>query len=84
MTPDLTHLSLQQQPTSSTEIVTVGNGQELPVTHVGNGELCTSSHTFKLDGILRVPNLSSNLLSVHKFCLQNNAFCYFDAYRFSI
>ena len=26
----------------------------------------------------------SNLLSVHKLCLQNNAFCYFDAYKFSI
>ena len=84
VTPDLAHLSLQQQPTSGTETVTVGNGQELLVTHIGNGELCASSHTFKLDGILRVPDLSSNLLSIHKLCLQNNAFCYFDADRFSI
>ena len=64
--------------------MTVGNGQELPVTYIGNGELCTSSHNFKLDGILRVPNLASKLLFVHKLCLQNNAFYYFDAYRFSI
>ena len=34
--------------------MTAGNGQELPITHIGNGELCTSSHNFKLDGILRV------------------------------
>ena len=46
--------------------------------------MCTSSHNFRLDGILRVPDLASNLLSVHKLYLQNNAFCYFDAYRFSI
>ena len=52
--------------------MTVGNGQELPVTHIGNGELCTSSHNFKLDGILWVPNPASNLLLVHKPCLQNN------------
>ena len=45
---------------------------------------CTSSHNFKFDGILRVPDLASNLLSVHKLCLQNNTFYYFDAYRFSI
>ena len=61
VTPNLAHLSLQQQPPSSIEIVIVFNGQELPVTHIGNGELCTSSHTFKLDGILRVLDLSSNL-----------------------
>lgn len=62
----------------------MGNGQELPITHIGSGELCTSSHNFRLDGILQVPNLASNLLSVHKLCLQNNVFCYFDAYKFSI
>ena len=84
VTPNLANLSLQQQPTSGIKTVTVGNGQELPVTHIGSGELCTSSHNFRLDGILRVPDLASNLLSVHKLCLQNNAFCYFDAYRFSI
>ena len=62
----------------------MGNGQELPVTHIGSGKLCTSSHNFRLDGILRVLDFASNLLSVHKLCLQNNACCYFDAYRFSI
>ena len=31
-----------------------------------------------------MPNLASNLLSVHKLCLQNNAFCYFDAHKFFI
>ena len=84
VTPDLANLSLQQQPTPGSETVTVGNGQELPVTHIGSGELCSSSHNFRPDGILRVPDLASNLLSVHKLCLQNNAACYFDAYRFSI
>ena len=81
--PELANLSLQKQPTSGTETVAVRNGQELPVTYIGNRELCTSSHNFK-HGILRVPDLASNLLSVHKLCLQNNAFYYFDAYRFSI
>ena len=84
VTPNLANLSLQQQPTTSSKTVTVDNGQELPVTHIGNGELCTSTHNFKLDGILRVPYLASNLLFVHKLCLHNNAFCYFNAYRFFI
>ena len=79
VTPDLSQLSLHQQPVAGTETVTAGNGQELPVTHVGHGELKISSHNFRLHNILRVPTLASNLLSVHKPCLQNNAFCYFDA-----
>ena len=84
VTPNLANLSLQQQPTSGSEAVTIGNGQELPVTHIGSGELCTFSHNFRLDGVLIIPDLASNLLSIHKLCLQNNACCYFDAYRFSI
>ena len=51
------------------ETVIVGNGQELLVTHVGHGELKTSTHNFRLNNILRVPDLASNLLSVHKLCL---------------
>lgn len=53
------------------------------MTHVGNGELSTSSHNFVLQNILRVPDLASNILSVHKLCLQNNAFFYFDSNQFS-
>ena len=83
ITPNLSQLSLAQQPATG-EFVIVGNGQDLPVTHIGNGKLITSSHNFCLNNILRVPRIASNLLSVHKLCLQNNAFCYFDAYRFLI
>lgn len=57
---------------------------ELLVTHIGNGKLLTPFHHFNLNNILRVPQIASNLLSVHKLCLQNNAFSYFDAHQFSI
>nr|POE55030.1 hypothetical protein CFP56_68006 [Quercus suber] len=36
ITPDLSQLSLTQQLTAG-ESVTVGNGQEFPVTHIVNG-----------------------------------------------
>ena len=64
--------------------MTIGNGQKLHVTHIGSGELRTTSHNLRLDGILKDPDLASNLLTVHKLCLQNNAFYYFDAYRFFV
>ena len=79
----MSQLSLAQQPTTA-KSVTVGNGQELLVTHIGNGKLITPSHNFCLNNILWVPQIASNLLFVHKLCLQNNVFCYFDAYQFSI
>ena len=84
VTPNLSQLSLHQQPVQGNETVIVGNGQELPVTHVGHGELQTSTHNFRLNNILRALDLASNLLSVHKLCLQNNAFCYFDVEKFTI
>ena len=84
VTPNLSQLSLLHQPVQGSKTVIVGNGQELLVTHIGNGELQTLAHNFKLDNILGVLDLASNLLSVHKLCLQNNAFCYFDAHKFLI
>ena len=84
VTPNLSQLSLMQQPIQGSETVTVGNGQELPITHFGSGELRTLTHNFRLDNILKVPDLASILLSVHKLFLQNNAFCYFDAHKFLI
>ena len=39
VTLNLSQLSLMQQPVQGLEAVTVGNGQELLVTHIGNGEL---------------------------------------------
>ena len=56
VTPDLSQLSLTSQAIAGHETVTVGNGQELPVTHIGNGKLQTPSHCFRLDNILRVPD----------------------------
>uniref|UniRef100_A0A2N9HH98 Integrase catalytic domain-containing protein n=1 Tax=Fagus sylvatica TaxID=28930 RepID=A0A2N9HH98_FAGSY len=67
-----------------TDQVTVGNGQSLPITHTGNSQLYASSHLFKLRKILHVPSMSSNLLSVHRFCKDNNASFYFDASKFRI
>ena len=54
VTLDLSPLSLTSQATASHETAIVGNGQELPMTHIGNAKLQTPSHCFRLDHILRV------------------------------
>uniref|UniRef100_A0A2N9HHM9 CCHC-type domain-containing protein n=1 Tax=Fagus sylvatica TaxID=28930 RepID=A0A2N9HHM9_FAGSY len=82
-TPDISHIP-DCHDYRGTDQVTVGNGQSLPITHTGNSQLYASSHLFKLRKILHVPSMSSNLLSVHRFCKDNNASFYFDASKFRI
>jgi hypothetical protein len=82
-TPDLANLpdsSLYNDP----QLVSVGNGQQLPISHIGNAQLYTSTYLFKLRNILRVPSMASNLLSVNKFCRDNHCAFYFDSDRFQI
>ena len=74
---------MHSEATTGNETIIIGNGQELLVTHAGNGKLLTLSHNFLLD-FLRVLDLTSNLLFVHKLCLQKNSFCYFDANQFLV
>lgn len=58
--------------------IVVGSGQSLPITHSGCGILKTPSSSIRLLELLRVPNISSNLLSVNRLCTDNN--CLFIFY----
>jgi hypothetical protein len=73
-----------QAPYQGQEQVSVGNGQNLPIQNIGNSQLHTKYHQFQLRNVLHVPRIASNLLSVHKLCLDNNCSCYFDAKKFLI
>jgi hypothetical protein len=82
-TSDLSVIQDHQDYTGG-DLATVGNGQATPITHIGNSQLKASSHFFKLRKILRVPSMSSNLLSVNKFCRDNNCCFHFNANQFKI
>ena len=83
LTANLNNLSVQSQY-KGPEQVTTGNGQSLPINHIGNTTLHTKYHNFILKNVLHVPRIAMNLLSVHKFYLHNNCFCYFDANEIKI
>ena len=83
LTANLNNLSVQSQYKGPDQ-VTVGNGQSLPINHIGNTTLHTKYHNFTLKNVLHVPRIALNLLSVHKFCLHNNCSCYFDANQIKI
>ena len=82
------HVNLNQlsfpQPYGGQDHLTVGNGQNLPITHIGNSLIPSSSSTLQLHNVLRVPSIASNLASVHKICQNNNCWCYFDKKTFCL
>ena len=83
LTANLNNLSLQSQYKGPEQVI-MGNGQSLPINHIGNGTLSTKYHNFILKNVLHVPRIAMNFLSVHKFCLDNNYSCHFDAHELKI
>jgi transposase InsO family protein len=83
LTANLNNLQVPA-PYKGTEQVSVGNGQSIPINNIGNGQLCTKFYNFRLQNLLHSPRISSNLLSVHKLCKDNNCSCYFDSNKFLI
>lgn len=64
-----------QHPFEGTNMITVGNGIGLSIQNNGHTSLLLDKHSFQLKNILHCPDASINLLSINKFCLDNN--CYF-------
>ena len=83
LTANLNSLSNQSQYKGPKQVI-VGNGQSLPINHIGNNTLHTKYHNFILKNVLYVPRIAMILLSVHKCCLHNNCSCYFDANQIKI
>jgi len=75
ITSELQNLTLHQQPYHGNDKVTVGNGGGLHITNTGSSMLATPESQFLLTNILHCPSASSNLLSIQRFCFDNN--CYF-------
>jgi len=73
---DLSKLTLQQ-PYQGTETVAVGNGNGLQIQNIGSSSFQTpnSNSIVHLNNILHCPEVSANLLSINKFCKDNN--CHF-------
>ena len=82
-TPDLHNLP-DNQAYTNTQLVSVGNGHQLPISHIGNSQLRTFAYLFHLHKVLRVPSMKSNLLSVQRSCRDNFCSFYFASHCFQI
>jgi hypothetical protein len=54
------------------------------ISHIGNSVLRTPHGSFDLNNILHVHSASKNLLSVHRFTLDNHVFVEFHPFFFLI
>ena len=75
ITPDLANLSIAHDYNGHDQLH-VGNGQGLQITHTSITSLPSSSGSFSLKNVLRVPQIVKNLLSVQIFVIDNS--CFFE------
>lgn len=68
------------KPYKGNDMIFVGNGNALPISHVGNACVFTKEGKFKLNDVLVVTHLKKNLLSVGKFTSDNS--CTFECTSF--
>jgi hypothetical protein len=84
VTSDLANLNLHADEYHGSEQIRVGNGKSLPIKHIGTTQLSTPTTTFRLNNVLHVPDISNNLLSVHKFTNDTNTFMEFHPSLFRV
>lgn len=83
VTSNLNALSFPK-PYNGQDPLPVGNGQNLPIKHIGNVQFPTQTLFFHLKNVLRVPSIASNLAFVHKIYHDNKCWYYFDESLLSI
>ncbi|KAI5350724.1 hypothetical protein L3X38_003615 [Prunus dulcis] len=75
MTSDPSLLS-HVQPCTGNDSIIVGNGNQLPISHIGKTTLSCFHGSLVLHDVLYVPAITKNLLSIQRFSRDNN--CYFE------
>jgi hypothetical protein len=56
------------------------NGSGMDITHIGNTIIPASTHNLVLNNVLHVPSTHKNLISVHRFTLDNDTFIEFHPF----
>jgi hypothetical protein len=81
ITSELDKLVIRKKYGGSDQVHTI-SGSGMPISHIGQGTTHSHDRDLILKDILHVPNTSKNLVSVHKFTYDNNAFFEFHPWYF--
>lgn len=83
VTVDLQNLALHA-PYDGTDELIIGDGTGLNISHTGSLTLSHYSSSLKLHNVLCVPSISRNIISISKFCADNNAVIEFSSNSFHV
>ena len=83
VTPDLASMT-GSEPYLGSDQLHVGDGKGLVISHISQSKLYTPKRTFILSNVLHVPHIKKPLLSVQKFCIDNNVFFEFHSSVFYV
>ena len=75
---------ISTSPYTGTDKVTIGNGKHLSISNIGSKQFHSHTHSFQLKKVFHVPFVSTNLISVAKFCSDNNALIEFHSNAFFV
>jgi hypothetical protein len=71
-------------PYTSMDQIHAVNGIGMDITSIGTSIVRTSTRNLTLNNVLHVPTTHKNLISVHRFTLDNDTFTEFHPFFFSI
>lgn len=74
VTSDMKNLNLKLEEFHGPDQIQIGNGKGLSIHHIGHTRLFSPTLHFNLLNVLHVPQISKNLLLVHKFTSDTNTF----------
>ena len=83
VTSNATNLAISQ-PYEGIDTVGVGNGAGLIISRTGNATIKTPSSTLALNDVAYCPQASTHLLSINKFCKDNNVLFELTGSNFSV
>ena len=64
--------------------IMIGDDTRVSITHIGSKALSSPSNSFKLNHVLSVSPMQKNLISISKFCHQNNTSIKFSPCSFFV
>jgi hypothetical protein len=72
------------QQYNGNEQIRAANGAGMDIAHVGQSVIPTPTRPLHLNQVLHVPNAHKQLVSIHRFTLDNNTFIELHLYSFLI
>jgi len=72
------------KPYNGNDNLHVGDGKGLSITHIGHTKIYNPHRSFTLSNVLHVFAITKPLLSIQKFCLDNNVYFEFHHFLFYV